>query len=106
MTLMHLYLVHRYKVDSVHYVSPTDDNHHQTANMKDLGIFSEVNTEVGEVIVADVDRKQPGSSQLRMRADACATCSPCRSAKGRLAPAGTIPWVDCECARRWCRCMF
>jgi isocitrate lyase len=60
MTLMHLYLVHRYKVDSVHYVSPTEDNHHQTANMRDLGIFSDVNTEVGEVIVADVDRKRVG----------------------------------------------
>ncbi len=54
MTLLHLYLVHRYKVDSVHYVSPTEDNQYQTAKMKAHGIFSEVNTEVGQIIVADV----------------------------------------------------
>jgi isocitrate/methylisocitrate lyase len=30
MTLVHLWLVHRYKSDSVHYVSPTEDNRYQT----------------------------------------------------------------------------
>jgi isocitrate lyase len=55
MTLVHLWLVHRFKIDSVHYVSPTEDNHYQTAKMKAHGIFREVNTEVGEIIVADVD---------------------------------------------------
>ena len=56
MTLIHLFLVHRYRADSVHYVSPTEDNQYQTAKMKDHGIFSEVNTEVGQIIVADVNR--------------------------------------------------
>lgn len=55
MTLIHLYLVHRYKSASVHYVSPTEDNQYQTERMKGQGIFSEVYTEVGEIIVADVD---------------------------------------------------
>ncbi len=55
MTLLHVFLVHRYKADSVHYVTPTEDNHHQTASMKKLGIYSSVTTEVGEIIVADVD---------------------------------------------------
>ncbi len=55
MTLIHLYLVHRYKADSVHYVSPTEDNQYQAAKMKSHGIFSGVNTEVGQIIVADVD---------------------------------------------------
>jgi isocitrate lyase len=55
MTLLHLYLVHRYSVDSVHYVTPTEDNQYQTAKMKAQGIFSEVNTEVGQIIVADVN---------------------------------------------------
>jgi isocitrate lyase len=55
MTLIHLFLVHRYKVDSVHYVSPTDDNEYQTAKMKEQGIYSAVNTEVGQIIVADVN---------------------------------------------------
>ncbi|MBD3161653.1 MAG: isocitrate lyase [Candidatus Eisenbacteria bacterium] len=56
MTLTHLFLIHRYKVDSVHYVSPTEDNHNQTERMKRLGIFSNVASEVGHIIVADVDR--------------------------------------------------
>ena len=56
MTLIHLYLVHRYKADSVHYVSPTEDNQYQAAKMKTHGIFAAVNTEVGQIIVADVDR--------------------------------------------------
>ena len=55
MTLVHLYLIHRYRADSVHYVSPTEDNRYQTTKMKKHGIFSEVNTEVGQIIVADVD---------------------------------------------------
>ena len=54
MTLIHLFLVHRYKVDSVHYVSPTEDNQYQTAKMQTHGIFSEVHAEVGEIIVAEV----------------------------------------------------
>jgi isocitrate lyase len=55
MTLVHLWLVHRYRADSVHYVSPTDDNLYQTAKMRSHGIFATVNTEVGQIIVADVD---------------------------------------------------
>jgi isocitrate lyase len=55
MTLIHLFLVHRFKADSVHYVAPTEDNTYQAAKMKSHGIFREVNQEVGEIIVADVD---------------------------------------------------
>ena len=55
MSLIHLYLIHRYKVDSVHYVTPTDDNRYQTERMKAQGIYREVNTEVGQIIVADVN---------------------------------------------------
>jgi isocitrate lyase len=55
MTLMHLFLVHRYKIDSVHYLSPSEDNQYQTAKMKTHGIFSAVNNEIGEIIVADVN---------------------------------------------------
>jgi isocitrate lyase len=55
MTLVHLWLVHRYKSDSVHYVTPTEDNQYQTMKMKSHGLFSEVNTEVGQIIVADVN---------------------------------------------------
>jgi isocitrate lyase len=55
MTLIHLWLVHRYKAEVVHYVSPTEDNQYQTAKMRSHGIFSQATTEVGEIIVADVD---------------------------------------------------
>ena len=55
MTLMHLFLLYRYKADSVHYVSPTDDNQKQTQGMKTLGIYDAVNTEIGHIIVAEVN---------------------------------------------------
>ena len=54
MTLIHLFLVHRYKASSVHYVSPTDDNRYQAQKMKTHGLFSDVHDEVGQIIVADV----------------------------------------------------
>ncbi len=58
MTLMELFLIHRYKTDSVHYVTPTDDNLKQTQGMKRVGIFSEVNTEIGDIIVASVNSER------------------------------------------------
>ena len=55
MTLIHLFLVYRYKAVTVHYVSPTEDNRYQTAKMKDHGVFSEVHDEVGHIIAAKVN---------------------------------------------------
>ncbi|HXV77193.1 MAG TPA: isocitrate lyase ICL2 [Candidatus Polarisedimenticolaceae bacterium] len=60
MTLIHLFLAHRYKADSIHYVSPTDDNRYQTAKMKSHGIFSDVTDEIGQIIVAEVDKERIG----------------------------------------------
>ena len=54
MTLIHLFLIHRYKTVAVHYLSPTDDNQAQTEKMQELGIYNRVANEVGEIIVADV----------------------------------------------------
>jgi isocitrate lyase len=54
MTLVHLFLIHRYKAGSVHYVTPTEDNQVQAQRMKSLGIFSDVHTEIGQIIVAHV----------------------------------------------------
>ena len=56
MTLIHLWLVHRFKADAVIYVTPTEDNLYQTSKMKSHGIFSEVYQEVGEIIVAEVNK--------------------------------------------------
>ena len=55
MTLVHLFLMLRYEVTSVHYLTPTDDNRNQTASMRRQGLFATVADEVGEIIVADVD---------------------------------------------------
>jgi isocitrate lyase len=55
MTLLHLFLVHRYKAFSVHYVSPTDDNQLQAQEMKSFGFYDEVNSEIGHIIVARVN---------------------------------------------------
>jgi isocitrate lyase len=58
MSLVHLFLVHRFKAECVHYVTPTDDNQYQVAKMKSHGIFSEVTTEVGQIIVASVNHQR------------------------------------------------
>jgi len=55
MTLIHLFLVHRYASDSVHYVTPNEENRYQAGKMMTHGVFSDVKTEVGEIIVADVN---------------------------------------------------
>jgi isocitrate lyase len=56
MTLVQLFLFHRYKVDSAHYVTPTEDNERQAEGMRKEGLFRSVVQEVGEIIVADVDK--------------------------------------------------
>ena len=58
MTLIHLWLVQRYKVASVHYVSPTEDNKYQAAKMQTHGIFREVHGEIGDIIVAEIDHER------------------------------------------------
>jgi isocitrate/methylisocitrate lyase len=58
MTLVTLYLIHRYRAASVHYVGPTEDNQYQSRKMKNHGIFSEVHSEVGHIIVAEVNKER------------------------------------------------
>jgi isocitrate lyase len=72
MTLLHLFLVHRYRVASVHYLTPTDDNRAQAERMREIGLFEAVKEEVGEIIVADVAagavrELAAGDSQARER---------------------------------------
>jgi len=55
MLLLHLFLVHRYKIESVHYLTPTEDNQRQSEKMTALGIYTSASLEVGELIVADVN---------------------------------------------------
>ncbi len=58
MTLSQLFLIHRYNASAVHYVTPTEDNQFQAQKMKTLGIFSNVSTEIGQIIVANVSRER------------------------------------------------
>jgi isocitrate/methylisocitrate lyase len=58
MTLVTLFLIHRYKAVSVHYVDPTEDNEYQAGKMKNHGIFSDVHNEVGRIIVAEVSKER------------------------------------------------
>jgi isocitrate lyase len=71
MTVIHLFLIHRYRIFSVHYLTPTEDNQRQTEGMKGMGIFGAVNDEVGEIIVADVNAERVqellGSDQVELR---------------------------------------
>ncbi|KUI03971.1 isocitrate lyase ICL2 [Mycobacterium sp. IS-3022] len=73
MSVVHLWLIHRFKAEIVYYVTPTEDNIYQTEKMKSHGIFSDVYQEVGEIIVADVN--QPRIEEL---------LAPDREALGRL----------------------
>jgi len=57
MTLVQLFLIHRYKASAVHYLTPTEDNESQTQKMKSIGIFSDVHTEIGQMIVANVNKQ-------------------------------------------------
>ncbi|SEA52890.1 MULTISPECIES: isocitrate lyase ICL2 [unclassified Mycobacterium] len=56
MDLIHVWLIHRFKSEIVYYVTPTEDNIYQTEKMKSHGLFSNVYQEVGEIIVADVNK--------------------------------------------------
>jgi isocitrate lyase len=58
MTLVQLFLIHRYRAGALHYLTPTEDNRSQTQRMQELGIFSVVRTEIGQIIVADVNRER------------------------------------------------
>jgi isocitrate lyase len=58
MTLVQLFLIHRYYASSVHYLTPTEDNQIQTQKMRSIGIFSDVHTEIGQIIVANVDKNR------------------------------------------------
>jgi isocitrate lyase len=55
MTLLKLYLIHRYDIDSIHYVTPNEANEKQAKRMEALGLYEAVHTEVGHIIVANVN---------------------------------------------------
>ena len=58
MTLVQLFLIHRYAARSIHYLTPNEANESQTQRMQELGIFSSVRSEIGQIIVAEVNRER------------------------------------------------
>jgi len=55
MTLIFLFLLHRYGINGIHFITPSEDNWKQTAGMKKMGILEEASDEIGEIIVAEVN---------------------------------------------------
>ena len=55
MTLMHFFLLHRYKTDLVHYVAPTDDNRISVRRMIQNGVFRGARTDDPNIIAIEVD---------------------------------------------------
>ncbi len=56
MTLLQLFLIHRYKADIMQYMTPTEDNRQQTNGMKRHGFFADAIEEIGDIIVAHVNK--------------------------------------------------
>ena len=55
MTLMHFFLLHRYKTDLVHYLTPTNDNRLSVRRMMQNGMFRETRTDDPNIIAIEVD---------------------------------------------------
>jgi isocitrate lyase len=55
MSLMHFFLLHRYKTDLVHYLTPNDDNRLSVRRMIQNGVFREARTDDPNVIAIEVD---------------------------------------------------
>jgi isocitrate lyase len=55
MTLMHFFLLHRYKSDLVHYVRPTEDNRLSVQRMIQNGVFRASRTDDPNIIAIEVD---------------------------------------------------
>jgi isocitrate lyase len=56
MTLMHFFLLHRYKIDLVYYVAPTHDNRMSVQRMIHNGVFRQARTDDPNIIAIEVDR--------------------------------------------------
>jgi isocitrate lyase len=55
MTLMHFFLLHRYKIDLVYYVAPTHDNRMSVQRMMNNGVFRQARTDDPNIIAIGVD---------------------------------------------------
>jgi len=55
MSLMHFFLLHRYKTDLVHYVTPSNDNRLSVQRMIHNGVFRSARTDDPNIIAIEVD---------------------------------------------------
>jgi len=55
MSLMHFFLLHRYKTDLVHYVTPSNDNRLSVQRMIHNGVFRAARTDDPNIIAIEVD---------------------------------------------------
>ncbi len=55
MSLMHFFLLHRYKTDLVHYVTPSGDNRLSVQRMIHNGVFRSARTDDPNIIAIEVD---------------------------------------------------
>jgi isocitrate/methylisocitrate lyase len=55
MSLMHFFLLHRYKTDLVHYVTPNSDNRLSVQRMIHNGVFRSARTDDPNIIAIEVD---------------------------------------------------
>jgi isocitrate lyase len=55
MSLLHFFLLHRYKTDLVHYVTPNSDNRLSVQRMIHNGVFRAARTDDPNVIAIEVD---------------------------------------------------
>ena len=55
MTLMHFFVLHRYKIDLVYYVAPTHDNRMSVQRMMYNGVFRQARTDDPNIIAIEVD---------------------------------------------------
>ena len=61
-------LIHRAQRQVGVYLTPNEDNEAQCAKMKDMGIFTSVKEEIGQLIVATVGRERaPGTGHIGQR---------------------------------------
>ena len=54
MTLLHLFAANRFRCDSVHYLTPSEDNQKQVAAMQKAGIYRDINLGSNQIIVASI----------------------------------------------------
>lgn len=57
MTFVLLFLIHRFQADIIEFMTPNDDNRQQTKGMQRLGLFEDVIEEIGDIIVAHINKK-------------------------------------------------